>query len=224
MTQTDASVQPFVMTLGTPDGMIELLRRFCDSESSRYALAEPFVQGGRLYACNGYVAVSIPCDAPDTVVEGRLPLMSNVMDYETKTTIEWNPSIVECNECGGQGSIELIVCGECHGDGDCPACNGSGAEMCYHCEHEHDCDECDGGGCCPTCNGDGKTEAYKSKCDACKDLLVDVSGCTVRISTARLIGSLKDVRYAIKSQSRGFKSIVFDAADGVRGVAMSQSS
>lgn len=65
------------------------------------------------------------------------------------------PRDVCCTKCNGRGwtAPVRVVCGDCDGSGDCPACDGGGIDP-----ESAECDECDvcgGDGMCETCEGTG---------------------------------------------------------------------
>lgn len=196
-----------------------LFVRFCDDGPNRYRLGEPFVQGGRMFATDGRVAVSVLMDEPDTKSDTRFPSMAAVMDYVSPATEQWNAVIGNCDKCGGDGSVMDVTCELCKGSGECTVCSGSGTELCCFCSHEHDCEDFDGGGLCEHCNGIGRVESYKTKCESCSDKLVDVGGVMLKTEIARKISLLGNVRYGIVKRSEKFSMIVFDADGGIRGIA-----
>jgi hypothetical protein len=204
----------------TPDPKtLATFQRFCDPGATRYDLSEPFIQSGRLFATNGHIAISTPCDEPETQSK---PTMSHVMDYETATTKQWKHIETKCDTCNSTGYVTTDgVCDECKGSGDCDECGGSGRVDCCECGQEADCDECDGTGDCPGCSGTGSVDPEQIECKQCNDSRINVDGCCLRPSVVNLINLLSSVRYVITSDNSSvFNKIVFDADGDIRGVAL----
>jgi hypothetical protein len=203
-----------------PD-MKTLFLEFCDPESTRYCLSEPFVQNGFLCATDGRIAVQARCDEADT--EGKFPKMSFVIDQDAMCETKWEPSDIGCGNCGGKGSTTTTKCHECKGSGVCENCSGSGEETCLSCDRDHECDECDGSGNCHECDGDGIVEQYECGCVQCESSSVAIpDGETVRQMAwkiARKINTLRNVRYTLIGDD-GTRRLIFEADGGIRGCAM----
>jgi hypothetical protein len=111
---------------------------FCNPESSRFSIREPFVQGGVRYATDGRMMVAVPCpDTPDsdpfdeTGFRRNFPKMVDVLTgYDTVTIWSDLPAAPGCEDCAGEGRKI------------CPKCQGHGEHRCS-CGCEHDCEWCD---------------------------------------------------------------------------------
>lgn len=57
----------------------------------------------------------------------------NYDDWKTTDPAEFDEPDGPCERCGGTGVIVNCIDGTCLGVGDCPHCNGDGAEVCNAC-------------------------------------------------------------------------------------------
>lgn len=122
------------------------LSKFCDPDSSRYALQQPWRVDGFIYASDGRVAARIPDDGRELViVEGRKPDCRQIFEPYFSQVVEWQspPELVPCVDC---------VAGEV--PKECRDCDGRGRVPCKN--------ECDDN--CPTCEGE---RTVKSNCEKC---------------------------------------------------------
>lgn len=127
-----------------------LLSIFTEPNSRRF---EPYLSDdGRVYASDGYVAISIPQSELTVPYEGTKPSRTNIQSYfndfdrdkcesvkvsvsdlaETlaKAQLISDSYQIKCTDCGGSGSVEweyIDKKGETHlSDSDCPMCDGNG--------------------------------------------------------------------------------------------------
>jgi hypothetical protein len=144
--------------------------RFCDHDISRYALAKPFLWGGKAVATDGRILVAVdPTMIPDAKApDGKVPDISKVLDAHAGLT-NWKPlpTWTKCELCEDKG-FERTVCNDCGGS-------------CYvECNygHEHDCDSCDKGYVTERC-----------------DCHVDFDGTTIAKKYASAIAQFEDVEW-----------------------------
>lgn len=125
------------------------LSKFCDSETSRYSLQEPFTLRGAIYATDGRIAVRVfaPGDADTAAPDKRFPKMEEIFPPVDGDWEPW-PKIDVCNFCEGTNKS---ICSKCGGDGMCNRCS---------CGSEHECGHCDGTGdvCCEKCTTPGSLD------------------------------------------------------------------
>lgn len=116
------------------------LSRFCDPDSSRFALQQPWRADGFIYASDGKVAIRIPDDGRGLIeAEGRKPRISEIFEPYFSQVEEWQslPDDVDC--CLVDSCIEGVQTQECS------KCSGYGTRECDM-GHEHQCGKCDGSG------------------------------------------------------------------------------
>lgn len=127
---------------------------FCDPESTRYSLGEPFVSRGHLVATDGMKLVCVPTSDPETV-DRKLPNVWEIIKKRASgELVAWPEALY---------SDKVQTCRRCKGNGgahnrECEHCDGEGTIECCECGSEVDCDECDGNGAvicgkCPDCKG-----------------------------------------------------------------------
>ena len=108
---------------------IELLKKFCSTDTTRLAINSPFSQEQWTYATDGRVIVRVPrlADVPenekapkniDENIWRKNPGLTGWQDLPTYP----KPTEVECETCGG-GGVHECSCGDSHG---CANCDGSG--------------------------------------------------------------------------------------------------
>lgn len=201
--------------------LIDALKVFCDSDASRYCLAEPWSADGRIYATDGRIAAWAQSDieVPQTI-EGRRPKMQSVIDLDSPTG-EPFPGPPSCSKCDGSGVITTTVCDYCDGRMVCSECCGSGTEECHSCGHEHDCEECEGSGECSECSGTGQVKPFADRCK-CISEIVTVLGRKLRGEVAWRIATLPNVRCGISKADPD--KLVFESDCGIRGVTVFERS
>lgn len=199
--------------------LTSLFEKFCGPHGARHGIEYPFYQDGRMFATNGRIAISVVLDEPGELAVQRTPKMEQVMDYISSPTIAWDPAIASCFVCEGTGVIESDECDDCGGTGECGACEGTGTETCFSCGHDHDCEDCDGDGGCHSCNGDGAQELRETLCCLCEGKHVDIGDRKLSIEVARKINLLSNVRWAVVKKSELLHLLVFEADNGIRGIA-----
>jgi len=93
--------------------------------------------------------------------------MVNNLSFVQLLTTDNEPTIKECESCGGSG---MERCERCNGIGfiECPVCDGDGEVSCDWCDGDdsEECDECNGSEVmnCNRCDGRGDIE-----CPSCRD-------------------------------------------------------
>ncbi len=108
-------------------GVADTYWQHCPVENNRWA-----VQAGYVYAWLPCIMVRQPTSAEDFVPEG-------LAIYTPKNFV----SVIEQSQPGEEVSWptldveDYLVCGNCHGRGDC---------ACSYCDHEHACGQCEGSG------------------------------------------------------------------------------
>ena len=99
---------------------------------------------------------------------GRLANQNSGGDYILENTGGGHAVDEDCDNCGGEGSIE---CYDCDGRGteNCNDCDGDGRVECGECEGNKkvECSTCDGNGDieCDDCDGSGEVDG--EKCESC---------------------------------------------------------
>lgn len=195
----------------TPELLLHL-KKFCDTDNTRYALNDPFVRAGWQYWCDARIAARVPSAEPDTVTELRVPRMEYAFAVAAKKprgkkavdSPPYNPTWLlfphcrPCEACGGRG-IDL----QCH------VCKGAGEHYCEPCEAFHKCGCCDGTGTgsrrCESCNSPGAVELFGAE--------------QTRIARhyCEMISALPQAEYAEPSDHEGVLRFRFSLGDGVFG-------
>jgi len=167
---------------------------YIGNRSILHNMAKTFGGKSVYFACRVYdysltKNISIP-DAYDFLIKNL-----NFLSYVTFDSVNEE---IECNECGGEGTLNCYECGgdgifqcnDCAGTGElgCTTCSGSGNETCVHCDGESDdclfcdsngeipCRDCDGTGSlgCEECGGDGAVKCREcsgygyESCNSCR--------------------------------------------------------
>lgn len=132
------------LTTTQPDVFARLLP-FCDMESTRFAINEPWVHNGWIYATDSRVLIAVPTTEPDSPLPAdgrRRPNCAQIVQMFAKTetphdfpvlpvcfTCEStglvNVSYHKCQRCDGEGmrniqkphGMKTVVCRDCHGEG-----------------------------------------------------------------------------------------------------------
>ena len=133
------------------------IRMFVGNDPLRPAMTEVSLQDGYLYSTNASIAAKINanlCVQSYTAVE-KYPNVEKVFSehesIEKKTVIVdalfkdlmkieccFRPKMIDCEECGGDGTV---VCPYCDSEHDCKECGGTGKMASEELEltSEHDC-------------------------------------------------------------------------------------
>lgn len=126
-----------------------LLMRFCDPRDHRDYIQAPFVEGDRIIASNGFVAVSVPREAfSDEAYPARIPIrlgaeLARMIEKVVARAGEWRPlpaitddpidcnchhgmvpKVITCETCAGSGYV--TNCPQCRDSHDCGCCGGTG--------------------------------------------------------------------------------------------------
>lgn len=118
--------------MSTQDLKLDLswLQQFCNKEEGRVSIGEPFHHEGYAYACNGHIAVRIPCEP-----------FGDTWSASTKETV--------LKSFAREGGVWWTVVPPLQSPikkEACEPCGGSGTAECHACGHEEDCVDCDGTG------------------------------------------------------------------------------
>lgn len=124
----------------------------CLGENDRFALAEPWIRKGFVYATNGSIVMRQPTQSPETSHRG--PQCGDAFD-ENKPTGKAIPLPDIGPELG-----DRAICEQCKGKDStktCDMCKGTGKHVCPTCKHEKPCRACVGQGSqyCFGCGGEG---------------------------------------------------------------------
>lgn len=130
----DTKLPPFVETWDT------LLKHFCSKDDLRPAMCKPNIVGGRVYATDAHSWISVPYipafreygtheKTPNFAAVSAnweiIPEKTISIDAVKQALSKFSkkPDWIECEECGGSGSIECKCCGH---ESECENCDGTG--------------------------------------------------------------------------------------------------
>lgn len=174
------------------DGVLSL---FCAREDGRYAISQPFIQGGFRYCTDGIICLRFKADGePDTVTDKRLPKVDFFDNLKGVAEFFPWPAPMPCEECDDTGIVESE-------DKICSECDGTGSVTCNYGE-DHDCPDCDGSG-----EGEG---IIKQSCDKCRNQAVVANGCRLARKYVNRVALLGAVEFAPLDRSQ----VYFRWADG----------
>jgi hypothetical protein len=148
----------------------EILAKFVsDSQDCRDHLKRPFIIGEYIYASNGHIAVRIPKqEGIEAAIHDKVPqieqLFTDNIQCKFLKALVTLPSPIDCNFCGGSGTV--YKCPACDGEGDfdhhdynyaCKTCDETGDVDVGKQTDKRDCFQCDGTGHKPQRVKVGKT-------------------------------------------------------------------
>lgn len=154
----------------TPEQVLEIIKRFCAKENSRYAISEPFVQGDHVYGTNGRWAARAPlelCAAPrERTPDDMTTPPAHELGWNSELFTEWPEPISDklpirvrkpCKACEGTQLTSQTKCNQCGGRGSdvCPECGGPDGDECEKCDGTGKVWEAGVGDACTDCDGRG---------------------------------------------------------------------
>lgn len=162
------------------------LKPFCADISTKYACANPFSRGGKMYATDGRILVGVPTSEPDSNGEFISP---DDIAHVMFPIEHWKPWPRDENIVRGNGE-----CPDCNGYGGkkCEQCGGFGAGECPTCHQDIDCAECFGNGytiTCRTCKGKKRLDDIPIRQLVCRRWIA--------WKYAKLVRSLPSVEFGI---------------------------
>ena len=195
------------------------IKKFCAEGDIRDVLNAPFLFENKIIASNGHIIVILPNDGKN---EYQQFADSNFNPKRVIDTIEspsvWTafnkseivfPEKVVCVVCNGLGKAEKEECEECEGEGEVELENG------YSTYSGLSCKSCDGGGyilkestdeTCLECAGTGKVDQYISA--------VEILGLKIRVKYLRLIIDEENLEFAVDDKK---DKLIFRCGDGITG-------
>lgn len=176
--------------------------KFCDVESGRYDLDEPFVIGGIKYATNARILIAVPCDEPDVdFTERRIIKQPDRVFEGFDKVVVWEPwpieAAVTCPHCLDRVT-QFVPAGRCQ------FCKCTGQDDEY----------------CDDCGGEGMVASYVSECDQCTTQ--DAHHIGLKRIAQRYINAIATLPQPIVCgrASSDEKQPLFFKFDGGRGIVM----
>lgn len=190
------------------------IKKWCAKLDSRKYLEIPFNYGGRTFACNGHVMISITEEAghPD-IEESLIKAMIVFLDTDSFTFAPLSPNLklpeaTKCETCKGTKKVTSIQCDECEGDGE------------VEFDNEHNSYSCE----CKTCDGSGHetTIGVGNDCHECLGYgtshkrfdHTEIDGATINAQYARLLSAIENVEVSNQDNKLYFR------AGDVKGVIL----
>lgn len=197
------------------------IKSFCAIGDIRDVLNAPFIFEDKMIASNGRIMIAMPNDGnneyqhcpQDFNVKRLLDIMESPSEWTAcnKSEIVF-PEKVVCAECIGSGKSERKECEECDGEGEVDLEN----DYSTYCGIE--CKSCDGDGyilkkstdkTCLECAGTGKVDQYMSA--------VEILGLKIRVKYLRLIIDEENLEFAVDDKK---DKLIFRCGDGITGAIM----
>lgn len=199
------------------------IKKFCGKGDIRDYLNAPFLYDNKIVASDGHIMVILPNDGKN---EYQQIADSNFNPKRVIDIIEspsvWTPfnrseivlpDTVVCVVCDGLGKSEKEECEECEGEGEVELENG------YSTYSGLSCKSCNGDGyilkkstdqICSVCDGTGKVDGFMSA--------VEILGLKVQVKYLRLIMDEENLELAADDQK---DMLIYRCGTGITGAIMS---
>ena len=198
------------------------IKSFCAIGDIRDVLNAPFVFENKIVASNGHIMVIVPNDGNNEYA--HCPSNFNVkrlIDI-VESPSEWTacnkseivfPEKIVCAECIGSGKLERKECEECDGEGEVDLEND------YSTYYGLECKSCGGDGyilnkstdkTCSVCAGAGNVDGYMSA--------VEILGLKIQVKYLRLIMDEENLEFAANDEK---DMLIYRCGTGISGAIMS---